>query len=326
MKRTDPEMVEKYQKDLGEESFLEKLNVNLQSFDQSLHADDLLYHPSVYVYGVPRSGTTLLYQYIAAHLSVDYISNLTAAFWEAPVVGLKLSKKLLGSDRTLETSSHYGRTRDPAGAHEFGYFWANHLRYSSLKEPTDLERDSVDWETLRQTIGRMSQVNCRPIAFKPLMAGWYAERMHSEIPRSLFVWIRRDRIQNAMSILQMRREMLGSEEKWMSLIPFAYEQLKELPAWDQIAGQVWHIEHSFQQQFDSLPNDRKLCVQYEDFCSDPATTIAEIAGLLQRQGINPGCIKMNPNALRANQRDIKSDPVYTKIADAFDRLDQTMSD
>ncbi|MBB3208337.1 hypothetical protein FHS27_004165 [Rhodopirellula rubra] len=323
MKRTDPEMVGKYQKDDEEESFLERLNASLRSFDQSLHVNDSSDHPSVYVFGVPRSGTTLLYQSIAAHLPVDYISNLTAAFWEAPVVGLKLSKKLLDSERPTEINSHYGQTKVPAGAHEFGYFWAKHLRYSSLREPTDDDRNSVDWASLRLTISRMSQVNLRPIAFKPLMAGWYAERMQAEIPKSIFVWIRRDRIQNAMSIFQMRREMLGSEDKWMSLIPCAYDQLKKLPAWDQVAGQVWHIENGFQQQFDRLSDDRKLCVQYEDFCSDPATTIKEISGLLERQGARLENIEMMPMALQANKRDANSDPIYGKVAEAFERLDQT---
>ena len=315
-------MIQKYQKNVDEEAFLEAMNSELRSFEKQLQDNGSESFPSIYVVGAPRSGTTLLYQTISACLSVDYISNLTAAFWEAPTAGLRLSSKILSSDGPFEFKSQYGRTHNPAGAHEFGYFWAKHLKYTSLREPTGEDWDVVDWAQLRETVASMTRVNHRPIAFKPLMVGWYAERMHIEIPNSIFIWIRRDRIQNAMSILQMRREMLGSEEKWMSLIPSAYEKLRQLPAWDQVAGQVWHVEHSFQQQFDQLPHDRKLCVQYEDFCSDPTTTIAEIAELLQKQGVGSEGLEMTPSALRANLRDTKSDPTCIKIADAFDRLDQ----
>lgn len=321
MKRTDPEMVEKYRKDATDELFLANLNSELRLLEECFHSDHPTELPSLYIVGVPRSGTTLLYQTVIAHLQVDYISNLTAAFWEAPTVGMRLSTKLLSSQAPEEFQSTYGRTVNPAGPHEFGYFWTKHLRYTSLKEPSDVDRDSVDWECLRQTIASMSGVNRHPIAFKPLMVGWYMARMCIEVPRSIFVWIRRDPVQNAISIHRMREEMLGSADQWMSMIPDAYEQLKDLPSWEQVAGQVWHIERGIQRQFDQLPNDRKLSVQYEEFCCDPASTLSDIADLLEGQGHRPETVSVPPSEFHQSRKDPESNPLYAKIFEAFGQFD-----
>ena len=83
-----------FRKDAGEEFFLDDLNQRLAAaHDQELVERPELF-PTLHVVGPPRSGTTLLMQLLAAHLEVGYINNLIAAFWRAPLYGIRLSKKL----------------------------------------------------------------------------------------------------------------------------------------------------------------------------------------------------------------------------------------
>ena len=41
--------------------------------------------PLLFIVGVPRSGTTLLYQLMCTHLDVGYVSNAMARWWMAPI-------------------------------------------------------------------------------------------------------------------------------------------------------------------------------------------------------------------------------------------------
>ena len=71
------------------------LNENLQKVQQQLYNTITEDQTSIHIIGAPRSGTTLLSQLLLSYTQVGYINNLIAAFWNAPLYGIHLSKKLL---------------------------------------------------------------------------------------------------------------------------------------------------------------------------------------------------------------------------------------
>lgn len=96
----------------------------LESWQVSRHKDEPGL-PPVFIIGAPRSGTTLLYQVMAARFQVAYSTNFLAMFYKASILGMALSQKLHGGDSSEPNTfqSHHGSTAGHAGPYEAGEFW-----------------------------------------------------------------------------------------------------------------------------------------------------------------------------------------------------------
>jgi len=285
-RRQDPELAPPFAKDPEEERFLERLNEVLAP-----HAEgDLLEleerYPTLHVVGAPRSGTTLLYQLVASGLEVGYVNHLVAATWRAPVYGLRLSRKL-GLDRPGSSfQSSFGRTSDVREPHEFGYFWNERLRYPDLCERPPAHESEVDWAGLRRVLVNMAHAAGAPVAFKPMLLLWHLETILEHMPRTCYVWIRRDLRANALSLLEMRRALFGSYERWASLRPCGPGWLADEPPWRQVAAQAVALDRTLETARGRL-GDRMLEVEYERLCAAPEAVLDDVRALLGDHGFAP---------------------------------------
>lgn len=301
--RRDPEFAPAFAKDPADEELLGTLNEALARVEEEGYLDLPETYPTLHVVGVPRSGTTLLYQVVAAGLEIGYVNNLVAAFWRAPVLGLRLSRKL-GLDRFEPTfGSRFGRTEGVAEPHEFGYFWNYHLRYPGLYELPAGHEEEIDWARLRTVIVNMAHWNRGPIAFKPMLLVWHLVRIAREMPRSCFVWIRRDPRATALSLLEMRRSLFGSVEAWASLRPRGADWLADEPPWRQVAGQVVALERTLRSAADALGPESVLELAYEDLCADPRGTLERVASLLAAKGFEPARRELPVATFEPRRRD-----------------------
>lgn len=313
-RRADPELAGAFRKDAAEEDFLERMNRVLAA-DEAAGAVDLPERlPTLHVIGAPRSGTTLLYQVIAAGLDVGYVNNLVAAFWLAPVTGVRLARKLgVGAGAGSSFASSFGRTSGIGEPHEFGYFWNHHLRYPDLAERAAGHGATIDWGGLRRAIVGMAEAAGRPMAFKPMLLTWHLEEMVRHMPRTCYVWIRREPRDTALSLLRMRRSMLGTYEGWTSLRPRGVGD--DLPPWEQVAAQVTLLERTIERAAARLGPERVLPVRYERLCADPAGVLGEVRDLMGRQGPAPD---LRPGAVTpfAEQRNAALDAEFGARVDA----------
>lgn len=285
-RRRDPDLAEGYRKDPSEEDFLERINGLLGAAEEREYRDLPERLPTLHVVGAPRSGTTLLYQVIASGLDVGYVNNLIAAFWLAPVAGVRLSRKLgLAGDPASSFDSSFGRTEGVAEPHEFGYFWNHHLGYPDLAERDPGHGEAIDWPRLRRVLVNMAEAEGRPLAFKPMLLVWHIEEMLRHMPRSCFVWIRREQRDTALSILRMRRSLLGSDEGWASLRPRGVPA--GLPPWEQVAAQVVMLERVLERAAARLGPEHLLRVRYERLCADPAGVLGDVRALMGGKGLAP---------------------------------------
>ena len=284
--RDDPDFAPAFAKDPAGEDLLRTLNAALAPAEEEAYLELDEDHPTLHVVGVPRSGTTLLYQVVAAGLEIGYVSNLVAAFWRAPVLGLRLARKL-GLDR-FESSfdSTFGRTRGVGEPHEFGYFWNHHLRYPGLVALPDGHEETVDWGGLRTVLVNMAYWSGGPVAFKPMLLVWHLERLALEMPRTCYVWIRRDLRANALSLLEMRMALFGSHERWASLRPYGPDWLADEPPWRQVAAQAVALDRTLETARGRL-GDRMLEVEYERLCAAPEAVLDDVRALLGDHGFAP---------------------------------------
>ena len=277
------ESVDLHAKDPLYEDFLKRINDTLVSD----HATELEEHhnapPTLQIVGVPRTGTTLLNQLVAAHLDVAYIDHIVAAFYKAPLYGLRLSRKLLGTEHSITYNSHFGKTRHIHEPHEFGYFWKDLLGYHDMAagQVTD---DEINWNHVRRTLQSMTNDIGRPIVFKSFLLGLHMAAAQRAVPETCFVWVRRERVATAMSILRFREKVGGSRDGWVSLRPPNHEELGSFPPAEQVAAQVVGLEAWLQQQANVIDKAKLLILNYPEVCADPEGVLQSIAALLSRNG------------------------------------------
>lgn len=313
-RRSDPELAGGFRKDAAEEDFLERMNRVLGADERAGYGDAPERLPTLHVVGAPRSGTTLLYQVIASGLDVGYVNNLIAAFWLAPVSGVRLSRKLGLADAAASSfASTFGRTSGVAEPHEYGYFWNHHLRYPDLAERPPGHGDGIDWDGLRRAIVGMAEADGRPMAFKPMLLVWHLEEMVRHMPRTCYVWIRREPRDTALSLLKMRRSLLGSDDGWASLRPRGVP--RGLDPAEQVALQVTLLERTIADAAERLGPDRVLAVSYARLCADPTGVLADVRELMGRHGHAPA-LRPDPPAPFAEQRNADLEAEFGARVDA----------
>lgn len=309
-----------FQKDPEAESFLARLNALLAPHQEAEYAPRPEVYPTLFIIGAPRSGTTLLYQLLATHLNVGYISNLAAAFWQAPVYGIRLHQKLLPARQASDFTSAFGRTHGLNEPHEFGYFWADVLQNKALRYPTPDARGQVDWPRFKQVLLNMAHAFGGPACYKVSMLGWYATQVMDLLDRACFIRIRRNPVDAALSLLAYRQNMHGAVDAWVSLKPEAYDTLRTEPAAVQVAGQVYHLEEEMGKPLSRADPERVLEVSYHDLCTQPGAVLAQAQALLARNGHHPTSLFTPPASFPYVTYTPQTHPAYERVAEAVHRF------
>lgn len=275
---------ENYLKPPSDENFLAELNQELHAWEVSTYQDFPENYPSIFVFGVPRSGTTLLGQLVAYCFDVGYINNLSARFWLAPVSGIRLSKILLGDEKIARFESHYATTKGLSAIHEFGYFWRYWLKKESLADFVHAREyeHTLDWPLLKRTLLNIQHEFGKAVAFKNLFGAYHIERFLQLLDKSLFVYIERDPVDNAISILKAREKFYRDTRLWWSTVPLEYEQLKDLPPLEQIGGQVYYLQQFYKRQFEAVSYERIVKITYQELCESPSQVLSKIQADVER--------------------------------------------
>lgn len=265
-------------KDPTEEQFLLNLNRELMAWERAQYEDQPEEHPFLFVFGLPRSGTTLLAQVIAHSFDVGYINNFMARFWLAPVTGVKLAHAILGREGRTNFQSHYATTCQLTDIHEFGYFWRYWLRKETVSQIVCAQEEeaSIDWRGLKKTLLNVQHEFDKPMAFKNIFGAYHIQRFVDLLSRALFVYIERNPLDVAISILDARRAFYGNPDTWWSTYPPEYNALKDRPHMEQIGGQVHYLRKFYDAQMEALKGDNVVRISYRDLCSSPTGALEDI--------------------------------------------------
>ncbi len=274
-----------YSKDEQAENFLLEMNRLLMEREQSLYKNFEIAHPFLFIFGAPRSGTTLLTQLIAASLDVGYINNLMARFWLAPVHGIRLSRHVLGNDREITFRSHYARTAAITDIHEFGYFWRYWLKKESVRGVThaaEIEME-IDWQGLRTTLANIQHEFDRAMVFKNIFGSYHLRKMREVLGKVIYIYIERDPLDTAISILDARRNYYTDLNTWWSYMPVEYNLLKDRDYMEQIAGQVYFLRRYYRKRLQDDAAGISVQIDYETLCRQPADVLNRIRELAFQQ-------------------------------------------
>jgi len=224
--------------------------------------------PNIFIFGLPRSGTTLLSQIVAATTNLGYINNLIARFWENPQYGVYLSSSL-SLPRDISFASLHAVTEKITDVHEFGYFWASLLHHTSSPRLGENEATDIDWNLLKNKVLSINHAFNSGVVYKNTLIGHYAERFSQMFTKPFFLYIKRNRLDVAYSILNARRKRYGSIHEWWSMKPYEYDEITDLNPYEQVAAQMYYLEKDYEKQLNKLDPDQVVPVDYETLCRDP---------------------------------------------------------
>ena len=174
--------------------------------------------PCVFVLGSPRTGSTLLYQFLINHFRFHYPTNLfNDHFCEAPVSGAHFERGVT-REGFVPYESRYGKTKGPFGPSEAScffkkWFGGEHPSEISSKEPLPGME-----ELMLETFSALHGLSGIPLLFKTAWNCFRVKALARLFPSSSFVWIRRDIAQAARSDLEARARR-GGYDVWNSATP-----------------------------------------------------------------------------------------------------------
>jgi hypothetical protein len=279
------------------ESLLAEINGLLSPANQSLKHDPPKEEFSkVFLVGAHRSGSTVFLQWLASTGLVAYPTNLLSRFYGAPLVGAKIQQLLTDSrynfrdeildfNSEIDFSSRNGKTKGALSPNEFWYFWRRFLPFNDLDYLAEDELQARgDLKGLRIELNELAEIFEQPFALKAMIMNQNIKALDSLFQKAIFVWIRRDPVFNIQSALEARRRQYGDIRVWYSFKIKEYQDLQNLDPLQSVARQIHAINHSVETALDSLTSSRKLLVQYEDFCEDPAAYFRRLVDKLREQG------------------------------------------
>jgi len=269
----------KYVKKAEDEDFMTGMNLTLQKREFELYKDYNIDYPFLFVFGLPRSGTTLLTQVIAHSFDIGFINNLMARFWLAPVHGVRLSKLILGTKKDTAYQSDYAATNELTDIHEFGYFWRYWLKkesFTGVTKAKEIEKE-IDWPGLKKTLANLQHEFGKAMIFKNIFGSYHLQRLKEFLNKVIYIYIRRDPLDVAVSILAARRKYYRDLNTWWSYMPIEYDKIKDLDYWEQIAGQVYYLQRYYDTETDPSRLENVVQVEYSDLAHRPLKVLHEIS-------------------------------------------------
>ena len=244
------------------ESVLTKKNVRLQ-------------FAPIFIIGVPRSGTTLLYQIMTTALKLCFFNNLMRIFYECPVLISLFTLPMGGNKATKNFASYYGNTSGWSDPYQGEGIWWRWFP----QDPCYVGSGFLNYtqqQQLRRTISLMEHIFRVPFVNKWPVNSVRIIPLSEVFPEAVFIRVNRDPVMVAQSLLHGRREYLGDVGTWISTKPSNFENIKSESNIDQVCEQIFYIEQDIDRDSKIVGIERFLDIEYEELCNSPVSAINKI--------------------------------------------------
>lgn len=236
--------------------------------------------PQIFIIGLPRSGTTLVYQYVVHRLQFAYFTNGVGRYPKQPCLITFIQRILCGKYKS-DFRSSYGKVTGFVSPREAGSFWCRFFDVDKYMEIDDLSSKEIS--DLKRTISCIQKLFFNaPFVNKNVKHMLRVSPLSKIFPNSKFLIVERCLKNVGISLLRGRYQHLSNPDTWWSVRPPNYEQLKVLPREEQVAYQVISLKKRMDHDLSKLPSNRVIRVDYNAFCEKP-----EILTLKLENAIGP---------------------------------------
>ena len=334
---TKPARSKVFQRNSGLEGLLAELNGVLGPAEEAITdlPDDPPY-PTIVVIGAPRSGTTLLMQWLAASGHFAYPSNLLSRFYKAPYLGARI-QQLIGDPRFnykdelgdmaaygLPYTSDVGKTKGALQPNEFWYFWRRFIPNADPDWITPEQEALIDGAGFRRGIAHIQHAFDRPFATKGIILQYNLEALRRALGKVIFVHTRRHPFHNIQSLLQARQNYHGDVNTWFSVKPREFEWLQHRDPVTQVAGQVHFTQVGIEAELAAMDPKYSISIDHGDFCSDPRAFHATLRRKLALWGYDLPEAYSGPERFDVHDKVRVDDTLRDAILKAYAELSGTM--
>lgn len=259
---------------------------------------DLSRMQPIFIVGAPRTGSTLLFELLISTYRTSYITNLSALLYKSPVLATKLVKSL-GLVHTFSGTSKYGYIQGLSAPSEAGVLF-NHWFGNDESVKQD-KHNLLPAHVVRMTADSMCCLMKGPFIVKNLNNSMRLERINQIFPNAIYIYIKRDVIYTAQSIILARRKLFRNDDGWFSVKPQNYETLLELDPFEQVISQIVSIENYITQVLNERQIKNVIEIWYENMCSDWHRVLKKTAELCANYGVGlqenqpPSNIRLRPS-------------------------------
>jgi hypothetical protein len=272
--------------------FLEQLNdVVARGEDNLDFRPEHPHHPVILIVGAPRSGTTVLMQWLQ-HVGFAVPSNIAARFPRNPFFAGMLQRLL--SDPTLNFHdeltipgtqhafhSDYGKTQSPLAPHEFSFFFRRFFPVTVGEKLDERALRNCDVDGFLRGVSMFGAALDKPVVLKGLIIQ-YNLHIFRNSPNVIIVHVLRNEADNVCSLLRQREIVAGDINEWISVRPPQYSWLKDLSPVEQVAGQVHYTNVELQKQLKLFPACRVISLTHENFCACPKALYRELVARVRK--------------------------------------------
>jgi hypothetical protein len=258
---------------------MELLNTLLYEVEKSLYkSPQAMELPLVLVVGCPRSGTTLITQWLAASGAFAYPTNFISRFFKAPILAYLIQDLITNPEyqfgdefvdikKSIDFKSDLGKTNGFLAPHGFWFFWRQFFQFPEIpNRGYDFDRHA-DYKGFSQAISSWQTLSQKPVFLKATIANYYIAKICAKVEKTYVIYVNRDIHSTTYSLLKSRERYNGNRDIWYSYKTPDYESLLSLPAEQQVTQQYLSINSEITKQLESIDDTRKIHIEYSKFCT-----------------------------------------------------------
>lgn len=254
-------------------------------------------YPPLFIVGVPRAGTTLVFQHLLNSFRFAYVSNLAEAHPRSPVTYSLVCRTLGG--RTPTYDNQLGQTPSATGASDgWNLFERWFPRYAL--EPVDRHRLAAECP---QIVGALEWLYDGPLANKNNHHSVRIQHLHRLFPDARFLHVTRDHRSTALSLRDAREEAEVAVGEWWSCPAPQFLDREFESQLEQAAFTVVGIDRHLQRTLNRIPDSQTVRVEYQRFCEDPNGIARDLQESYATDGVDLEQLSTSLDAtLRASRR------------------------
>ncbi len=273
----------------------------------------------VFIIGAPRTGSTILYQILTNELDVLYIDNLIDIFHKNISLGFRLSTKFFEGKAHNCFTSREGDTWS-CGLHapsESGEFWYQYLpRNKHYIDEPDINDKLVN--DFQKQIFPVIEKFEKPFLFKNLNVGQRLKLIKRIAPNAKFIYVRRNFIDTAFSILNSRRKLRVEKSEWWSIKPKGYEEKFGENEFELITNQIFYLEKQIAEDLHLFDSGNFITLFYDEIYKNFNDVIKKVSDFIgTKQAFRPNKIEPILKERKAIQRNIEEEKLFLNYSNKF---------
>ena len=228
---------------------------------------------SLFIVGLPRSGTTLAYELVAHAFDVAYFSKVYNYTFGLPNLTTRLATRF-GRRPAPKYESSYGSIQGAFAPAEHHHFWRSwfpeHARLGHYV-PKDAIPDSGK-RAMNKALASLGEIAGRPFVFKDVYLTLSVEAVLEKVRGSRLLVISRDTDAVAASVYR-KRSQIGGTGDWWSIRPPLSDTVATSSLPEQVAFQCVRSRQLLERQLARADAERIRVVEYAAICDSPRSFI-----------------------------------------------------